>query len=268
MEIEVNEEVKDENTVVQPSEDVEMKPINNPTPPLPAEISMTIDEKSEKYEEISEEVDWDKNLEKAIQFSMKRSEINTRKSGRGKIKKIETLSLQWVKDKILENEEEYTEVSAELNRAWAPYKEAEKIRSIIIEAEDEETIWTALLAIEEGFSNPMTYKSLDSYNASASMEVDVDNSRDVPHTTDNIKAINVENKEYSVNNSISSNWMNKVIDGDLVFYRNNRKVKKFWSSDSLKDWWRDYIASIENGGICNLFFAVCVFLEQTEVCIL
>lgn len=214
--------------------------------PEKQQVDMEVDE-DPKYENYIEEIDWEKNLERAIEFSMKRSEINTRRSNKQN-KKFDTLTLESIKEKILEIEEDYSESAKDLNKVWAPYSTIDKIKQIVLEAEDEETICKALLTIEEGFSNPMNFKSIEGVSASTNMDVDG------------------ENVAESVSNTSSREQFNKkIIEDGFMFYRNNRKTKKFWSSETLKDSWKDYIFNIQNGSISALFLGVCIFVDQAEM---
>lgn len=210
----------------------------------PPQPDMEVDEDS-KYESYKEEVDWEKNLEKAIQFTMKRSEITTRKSHSLNSKKLDSLTLESIKEKILDLEEDYTATARDLNKAWAPYSVIEQIRNIILQAEDEEKICQVLLKLEEGFSNPMNFKPSEGVPDNNNMEVDGESQS------------NASNKENLANR--------KIFEDGLLFYRNNRKIKKFWSSDTLKDCWKDYIENIQNGSISALFLSVCIFIDQTEI---
>lgn len=210
----------------------------------PTQPDMEVDEDS-KYESYKEEVDWEKNLEKAIQFSMKRSEITTRKCHRLNSKKLDSLTIESIKEKILELEEDYTNTARDLSKAWAPYSVIEQIRNIILQSEDEEKICQVLLKLEEGFSNPMNFKSSEGAPESSNMEVDGESQS------------NMSNRDNVANR--------KIFEDGIMFYRNNRKIKKFWSSDTLKDCWKDYIANIQNGSISALFLSVCIFIDQTEI---
>lgn len=151
--------------------------------------------------------------------------------------------MQAIKDKILGLEDDYTEISKELGKSWAPYSTIEKLRQIIAEAEGEETLRDALETIEFGFSNPMNVKQCEGVSTSHSMEVDNDSGS------------NMSGKE--PNNK-------KVIENGLVFFRNNRKIKKFWATDALRDSWKEYNSNIKNGSISALFLSVCIFSDQAE----
>jgi hypothetical protein len=157
---------------------------------------------------------------------------------------MDTLTLEAIKEKILELEEDYTEAAKSLNKVWAPYSVMDKLKQLLIEAEDEVEVCKLLLTLEEGFSNPMSFKSAEGITLNTNM--DVDN----------------ESQSYASNKDFT--MTNKIIEDDLLFYRNNRKIKKFWSSDALKDSWKDYISSIQPGSISALFLSVCVFIDQAE----
>ena len=94
--------------------------------PKTEEVDMEVDT-DPKYENYQEEIDWDKNCEKAIQFSMKKSEISTRRSNRMN-SKLDVLSLPSIKEKMLDLEDEYTEASKEIDKSWAPHSTIEKIK--------------------------------------------------------------------------------------------------------------------------------------------
>jgi hypothetical protein len=213
--------------------------------PIKQEVNMEVDE-DPKYESYIEEINWEKTLERAIQFSMKKSEIITRRSNK-QTKKFDTLTLESIKEKILEMEEDYNDATKELGKVWAPHSTIEKLKQIILEAEDEETLSIALLSLEEGFSNPMSFMTIEGVSASTNMDVDG------------------ENVAESMSNTSSREQYNKkIIEDGFMFYRNNRKTKKFWSSETLKDSWKEYISTIENGDISALFLGVCIFIDQTE----
>jgi hypothetical protein len=152
-----------------------------------------------------EEIEWEKALDRSINYSIKKSEFGTR-SGRGKAKKFENLSLECIIEKLIDNEEEYTEAAATLNKVWAPFSYAEKIKKEIINAKNEKEIVDALITLEEGYSNPMSFRRLEEYNL-RNLELEAEAQKD-------------ENGVIIVDN--------KIIEGDMVFYRNNRKIKKFW----------------------------------------
>lgn len=197
-----------------------------------------------KYEDAEEEIDWDKCLERALGFSIKRTEINTRRSNRGNSKRLDMLTLESIKEKLIELEEDYTEAAKELGKAWAPFSTMEKVKDLLVKAEDEETIWEILINLETGFSLPMNMKRTEELPASVKIEVDGES------------ASNISGKEMQSSK--------KIIEEGFVFYHNNRKVKKFWSSDTLRDSWKDYLESIQNGSISALFLSVCIFIDQTE----
>lgn len=182
-------------------QDVEMKGQTD-------QIDMEITENSD-----IEDIDWDKHLERAIQYSLKKSEISTRRSGRNRTKKLDTLSIECIVEKLLENEEEYTEAAAELNKAWGPISTREEIKKALLDNPDEETIAKCVQVMEDGYSNPMNYKLLSQVDLNQ-MEVEEDSKS------------NKSGENYVMND--------KKVDGEFVFYRNNRKIKKFWSSDALK----------------------------------
>lgn len=197
-----------------------------------------------RYEPHREEIDWDKQLQKAIQFLMKKSEISTRKSNRMGSNKLDSLSLESIKEKLLDLEEEYTETAKPLNKSWAPFSVINNCRAMIQESQSEEEMCEILLTLEEGFSNPMSFKPSDGVNSTKAMDMDGESQS------------NTSNKD-SVTNK-------RIFEDGLMFYRNNRKIKKFWSSDRLKDSWKDYIISIQNGSISALFLSMCIFIDQTE----
>lgn len=209
----------------QNGHDVEMKP------------------QSQRYEDYEEDVDWERALERAIQFSSRKSEMSTRRSIRRAGGRLDSLNLQAIKDKILDLESDYTEASREIGKSWTPYSGVEEMRNIIDGAEDEETLRDALDLIERGFSNPMNVKSVEEMPASARIEQDMD-------------------AQSSTSGKPPAN--KRVFENGLVFFRNNRKIKKFWSSDALKDSWRDYNSNIQNGSISALFLSVCIFADQAE----
>lgn len=157
---------------------------------------------------------------------------------------MDTLTLEAIKEKILELEEDYTEAAKSLNKVWAPYSVMDKLKQLLIEAEDEVEVCKLLLTLEEGFSNPMSFKSAEGITLNTNMDVD--------------------NESQSYASSRDFTMTNKIIENDILFYRNNRKIKKFWSSDTLKDSWKDYIGSIQPGSISALFLSVCVFIDQAE----
>lgn len=190
-----------------------------------------------------EEIEWDKALDRSINYSNKKLEIGTRRSGRGKPKKFENLSLECIIEKLIDNEEEYTEAAATLNKVWAPFSYAEKIKKEFNDAQSEKEIADALITLEQGYSNPMSFRRLEEYNL-RNLELEGETQKD-------------ENGVIIVNN--------KIIEGDMVFYRNNRKIKKFWLSDTLKETWKEYVSTIEDGSISSLFLSVCIFLDQAEV---
>lgn len=196
------------------------------------------------YEDYVDDTDWDKQLEKAIQYSNKKVMPSLRKSTRGTTKKEESLTLESIKEKILELEEDYTETATALNKAWAPTSIADGLKQVILEAEDEETIAKALLKVEEGFSNPMHFKPSYGATTNAPMEVDGESRS------------NASSKDFTT--------VNKIIEGDTMFYRSNRKIKKFWSTDTLKEAWIEYLADIQPGSISALFMCVCIFVDQAE----
>lgn len=236
-----DQEMKEVPKEVEKTEEIKAAPTGDNTEPS-KDVEMEV-ETDPKYEAYREEVDFEKHLDKAMQFSMKKSEISTRKSHRLNSNKMDTLSLSSIKDKLLELEEVYTESARDLCKVWAPYSVSEKIREDITEAEGEEQIALILLKLEEGFSNPMNYKPVDP-TVIQNMEMDVESQS---HTS---------SKDFVANN--------KIIEDNVMFYRNNRKIKKFWSSDNLKDSWKEYISNIQNGGISALFLGVCVFIDQAE----
>jgi len=103
-----------------------------------------------------------------------------------------------------------------------------------------------LMKLEEGFSNPMSFKSSDgTTTTSCNMEIDG------------------ESMSHTSSKDLTST--NRVIEDGVMYYRNNRKIKKFWSSEKLKDSWKDYVVNIQNGGISALFLAMCIFIDQTEI---
>lgn len=200
-------------------------------------------EQSPRYEDYEEEVDWAKCLERAVQFSSRKSEMSTRRSARKSGDRLDSLNLQSIKDRILDLESDYTEASREIGKSWTPYSGIDEMRNIIEDAEDEETLRDALDLIERGFSNPMNVKAVEEMPASARVERDMD----------------------SQSNASGKPPANKrVYENGLVFFRNNRKIKKFWSSDALKDSWREYNSNIQNGSISALFLSVCIFADQAE----
>lgn len=77
--------------------------------------------------------------------------------------------------------------------------------------------------MEQGFSNPMTFKPHDG-GQNVTAEGD-----------DNLNEENVDFRR-----------TNKIIQDGYVFSRNNRKIKKFWSSDTLKDCWKDHVDSTDS----------------------
>lgn len=232
---------KDGDAIMKPVE--ETKEATKEVGPKPMEVDKEV---GGNFIAATEEVDWEKCEDKAIQYSMKRSEIATRRGGRGRPRKFEALTLDCVKEKIVEMEEEYTEAAKPLNKVWAPTSFMDETREMILAAVTEEEIAQILLnRIEEGFINPMNMKSVDSYKDSNHMEVESE------------KESSKSNKDMSL--------ANKVIENDIVFYRNNRKIKKFWSSESLRETWKEFTLDIKPGDICPLFFSVYVFLGQTDV---
>lgn len=188
-----------------------------------------------KYEDYKEEVDWEKCDERAIQFSTRKSEMSTRRSIRKSVGKLDSLNLQSIKDKILDLESDYTEASKEIGKSWTTYSDIEKMRNIIIEAEDEETLRNTLEYIECGFSNPMNVKPAE----------------EMPAMT---KVDQVSDAQSNTSGKPTGN--KKIYEEGLVFFRNNRKIKKFWSSDALKDSWKEYNSNILNGSISALFLSV------------
>lgn len=144
---------------------------------------------------------------------MKRSEITTRRAGRNRTKKLDLLSLECIVEKLIENEEEYAEASGKLNKVWAPKSVSEEVKKILLEATNELDICSALINMEEGYNNPMNFRSVSEVNQ-AHMEIDGDN--------------------ISNDSSVKIVMNNKIIEDDVLYFRNNRKIKKFWSSDALK----------------------------------
>lgn len=114
---------------------------------------------------------------------------------------------------------------------------------MINEAEDEETLRNALEHFEFGFSNPMNVKQAEGMSTSTAPDVDGDSNS------------NMSNKEPN---------QKRVIENGLMFFRNNRKIKKFWSSDALKDSWKEYNSNIQNGSISALFLSLIIFTDQAE----
>lgn len=158
---------------------------------------------------------------------------------------MNSLTLDAIIEKILDLEEDYSETAKGLHKVWAPYSIANDILEQLKESTEEEQILPILSKLEEGFSNPMSFKSADGITTTTNMEVDAESQS---HTS---------SKDFTVNN--------KIIEDGVMFYRNNRKIKKFWSSDTLRDAWKEYLSKIQNGGISALFLAVCVFIDQTEI---
>jgi hypothetical protein len=158
---------------------------------------------------------------------------------------MNSLTLEAIIDKILDIEEDYSETAKGLHKVWAPYSIANDIIEQLKEFTEEEQILPILSKLEEGFSNPMSFKPADGITNATNMEMEVESQS---HTS---------SKDFTVNN--------KIIEDGVMFYRNNRKIKKFWSSDTLRDAWKDYLSKIQNGGISALFLAVCVFIDQTEI---
>lgn len=69
---------------------------------------MDVDEENiPNPDENNEEIDWDKQLERALQFSLRRCEVGTRKSNKNRVRKMESLSLESIKERLLEIEEAY-----------------------------------------------------------------------------------------------------------------------------------------------------------------
>ena len=225
------------------------------------EHDMDVDEDNIDNPDDNEEVDWDKQLERALQFSLKRWEVGTRKSNRNRVRKLESLSLESIKERLLEIEEAYCESAKHLNKTWAPFKITEELKSQIKIAQDELTIRKILLVLEEGFSNPMSYKSWEG-----------------------VQTNSVEAEDDNLNESeVDFRRTNKIIQDGMIFSRNNRKIKKFWSSDTLRDCWKDHVDGNdsddeeEKGNTSNenaedkdievspmLFLWVCIFIDQTE----
>lgn len=216
-------------------------------------------------DDYGENIDWDKQLERAIQFSLKKSEMGTRKSSRNTSNKLESLSLEPIKAKLLEVEEDYSEAARALNKAWAPFKIMERIKEAIESAHSEVTISKILLILEQGFSNPMSYKG---YDDARDQNISTEQSASDENLTEFLRT-------------------NKIIEGKMLFFRNNRKIKKFWSSDTLKDCWLSNIRNIseaegeenssksaedENESADSmeveispmLFLCICIFVDQTE----
>ena len=207
------EPAKEENKDVEMADEsqdiqkpvIEKQTIENKNDMLENDVDMETD---------TEHIDFDKNLERAIQYSLKKSEIHTRRSGRNRSVKLDMLSLNCIIEKLIENEEEYTEAAAELNKVWAPYSLSESIKTLLLQAKTEEEICRVLISLEEGYSHPMNFKPIDSAKLDQK-QLETDNQS------------NASSAQLIVMN-------NKIIEDKTIFYRNNRKIKKFWSSDALK----------------------------------
>lgn len=83
--------------------------------------------------------------------------------------------------------------------------------------------------MEQGFSNPMTFKPYDGTQNNIVEAAEDDAGND---------AGNEENIDFRSTN--------KIIQDGYIFSRNNRKIKKFWSSDTLKDCWKDHVEEVES----------------------
>lgn len=102
-----------------------------------------------------------------------------------------------------------------------------------------------MLVMEQGFSNPMTFKPYDGTQNNIVEAAEDDAGNDAGNDAVNDAGNDAENDDGNEEN-IDFRSTNKIIQDGYIFSRNNRKIKKFWSSDTLKDCWKDHLEEVES----------------------
>jgi hypothetical protein len=133
---------------------------------------------------------------------------------KGRKKKVEDLSLDCAREKLLDIEQKYVEAILPFERSWTTDKRKEGLFEKLLSYTEESEFASALLSFEEGFSWPI---SIMEQKAIDEMDMKL-----------------VENPEADIE-------MSPIVE------KRRGMVRRFWKSDPSQDEWKNYVASVKQG---------------------
>ena len=137
------------------------------------------------------------------------------------------MTIDCVREKLLEIESKYSEAIEPFERSWTSEKRKEVLISKLLEFTNEQQFVGALKSMEEGFSWPISKVE--------------------------------QEKLDEMDNRLSQN-PEADVEMEPVVEKRRGMVRRFWSSDEAQEEWKAYIAEIQEGCSTRLYFAVLVFV--------